>query len=191
MKLYMLLLSFLILPVQADAEIYKWKDKNGAVLYSDVPPPSNIKQETMIGKKNPKPTGLAPLAEVEGDATAAVNRDKAASTKDKSAVGKPVLDKTKAPATQVKTDKVPLSKEEVTTKRAADIDQQQKVEVAKQADLKIKTENCRAARANLATYTNGGRIAKTNENGEKEYLGDADIAQAKADSQRDVEKYCD
>lgn len=187
----MLLLSFLILPVQANAEIYKWRDKDGTVRYSDVPPPSNIKQEAMHGKKIPKPTGLAPLAEVEGDATAAANKDKATLAKDKSATGKAVLDKAKAPATQAKTDKVPLNKEEAAAKRAVDAEQQKKAEEAKQAELKIKAENCRAAKSNLATYTNGGRIAKTNENGEKEFLGDAEIAQAKMDSQRDVEKYCD
>jgi hypothetical protein len=32
---------------------------------------------------------------------------------------------------------------------------------------------------------------KTNEKGEREYLGDADIQKAKIDAQRDVEKYCD
>jgi hypothetical protein len=191
MKLYMLLLSFLILPVQANAEIYKWKDKDGHVRYSDVPPPSNIKQEPMAGKKIFKPTGLAPLAEVEGDATVAANKDKATSAKDKSVVGKSVLDKSKAPAAQAKSDKAPLSKEEAAAKRAIEAEQQKKAEETKQAELKIKADNCRTARSNLATYTNGGRIAKTNENGEKEYLGDADINQAKLDSQNDVDKYCD
>ncbi|PKO50342.1 MAG: hypothetical protein CVU27_08905, partial [Betaproteobacteria bacterium HGW-Betaproteobacteria-20] len=45
--------------------------------------------------------------------------------------------------------------------------------------------------SNLATYTNGGRITKTDESGERTYLGDKDIAAGKADAQRDVEKYCD
>lgn len=184
MKLYMLLLSFLILSTQADAEIYKWKDKNGTVRYSDVPPPSNIKQETMSGRKMPKSTGLAPLATVEGDATVAANKDKAAT-------GAALLDKSKVPASEAKTEKASLSKDAAAAKRAIEAEQQKKAEEAKQADLKIKAENCKAARSNLATYTNGGRIAKTNENGEKEFLGDADIAQAKTDSQRDVDKYCD
>lgn len=59
------------------------------------------------------------------------------------------------------------------------------------ADLKIKQENCVGAKSNLATFTNGGRIAKTNEKGEKYYLGDADISQGKAEAQKDVEKYCE
>jgi hypothetical protein len=47
------------------------------------------------------------------------------------------------------------------------------------------------ARSNFATFNNGGRITKTNEKGEKEFLGNSDISQGKADAQRDIEKYCD
>src|SRR5450830_1523875 len=196
MKLRILLLSLLMLPALASAEIYKWKDKDGSVRYSDVPPPSNVKQEALYGKKIPKPTGLAPLTEVEGDATAAANRDKAASGKDKAIVDKALADKNKTPTDKSKvdkapSDKAPLSKEEAAAKRAKDAEQQKKADEAKQAELKLREENCKSSKSNLATYTNGGRIVKTNEKGEREYLGDADISQAKADSQKDVEKYCD
>jgi|SRR5450830_341863 len=189
MKLRILLLSLLMLPTLASAEIYKWKDKDGSVRYSDVPPPSNVKQEALYGKKIPKPTGLAPLAEVEGDATAAANKDKAI-------VDKALADKNKTPTDKSKvdkapSDKTPLSKEEAATKRAKDAEQQKKADEAKQAELKLREDNCKASKSNLTTYTNGGRIVKTNEKGEREYLGDADISQAKADSQKDVEKYCD
>lgn len=192
MKLLILLISFVILPTLANAEVYKWKDKDGSVRYSDVPPPSNVKQEALYGKKIAKPTGLAPLAEVEGDATVAANKDKAASAKDKPVADKASLDKNKAPADKAKTDKAPpLSKEEAAAKRAKDAEQQKKVDEAKQAELKLRQENCKSSKSNLATYTNGGRITKTNEKGEREFLGDAEIDKAKADSQKDVEKYCD
>lgn len=193
MKLRILLLCLLMLPALASAEIYKWKDKDGKVRYSDVPPPSNVKQEALYGKKIPKPTGLAPLSEVEGDATAAANKDKAASGKDKAIADKAPADKNKAPADKSKapSDKAPLSKDEAAAKRAKDAEQQKKADEAKQAELKLREDNCKSSKSNLATYTNGGRIVKTNEKGEREYLGDADISQGKADSQKDVEKYCD
>lgn len=193
MKLRILLLSLLMLPALANAEIYKWKDKDGKVRYSDVPPPSNVKQEALYGKKIPKLTGLAPLTEVEGDATAAANKDKAASGKDKAIADKALTDKNKAPADKSKapSDKVPLSKEAAAAKRAKDAEQQKIADEAKQAELKLREENCKSSKSNLATYTNGGRIVKSNEKGEREYLGDADISQGKADSQKDVEKYCD
>jgi len=189
MKLRILLLCLLILPALAGAEIYKWKDKDGKVRYSDVPPPSNIKQESLYGKKIPKPTGLAPLTAVEGDATAAANKDKAATANEK-----PVTDKAAS-------DKVPPSKEDVAAKRAKDAEEaatkrakeaeSKKVEEAKQAELKLKQENCKAAQANLKTHSDGGRLVKTNEKGEREYLSDADLEKGKADSQKDIEKYCD
>ncbi len=191
MRLRILLLCAVLLPTLATAEIYKWKDKNGAVRYSDVPPPSNVKQETMYGKKIPKPTGLAPLAAVEGDVTAAANRDKASTTtKDKLLSDKVGSDKAKADV-KSKEDKAPPSKEEAAQKRAKDAEQQKKADEQKKAELETKQANCTAAKQNLATFTNGGRISKTDENGKKEYLGDADISSGKADAQRDVEKYCE
>ncbi|MDZ4141278.1 MAG: DUF4124 domain-containing protein [Methylotenera sp.] len=164
MKLRILLLCLMILPNLAMAEIYKWKDKEGVTRYSDVPPPSNVKQEMMQGKKTPKPTGLAPLTEVEGDATALMNKEKATSGS---------------------------AKEKAAAKRAKDAEASKQEDEAKQAELKLKQENCKVAKSNLATYTNGGRITKTDESGERTYLGDKDIAAGKADAQRDVEKYCD
>lgn len=181
MKLRILLLCVIMLPTLATAEIYKWKDKNGEIRYSDVPPPSNIKQES-YGKKTIKPTGLAPLATVEGDATAAMNKDKEAS-KAKAGTDKAVADAKKA-------DKAPLTKEEAAAKRAKDAEAAKKADEEKQAALQLKQENCRVAKSNLSTYTTGGRIAKTDENGQRLFLGDADIAKGKADAQRDVDKYC-
>ena len=176
MRLRILLLCVVLLPTLASAEIYKWKDNNGTVRYSDVPPPSNVKQESLYGKKIAKPTGLAPLAPVEGDMTAAINRDKATTS---------AKDKAKAD------EKVPPSKEEAAQKRAQDAEKQKQVDAQKKAESDTKQANCIAAKQNLATFTNGGRIAKTDENGKKQYLGDADIGQGKADAQKDVEKYCD
>ena len=184
MKLRILLLCAILLPTMASAEIYKWKDAGGVVRYSDVPPPSNVKQETMYGKKIAQPTGLAPLAPVEGDMTNALNRDKAATlAKDKAQNDKGSADKTKA--VDAKT------KEEAALKRAKDAEQQKKADEQKKTELETKQANCTAAKQNLATFTNGGRISKTDENGKREYLGDTDISQGKADAQKDVDKYCD
>ena len=186
MRLRILLLCVVLLPALASAEIYKWKDKNGVIRYSDVPPPSNVKQEALYGKKIAKPTGLSPLAPVEGDVTAAINRDKAATlAKDKAKTDGKTAD------AKTKDDKAPLSKEDAAQKRAQDAEKQKQVDTQKKAELETKQANCTAAKQNLATFTNGGRIAKTDENGNKQYLGDADIGQGKADAQRDVEKYCE
>lgn len=183
MNLRVLLLCLIALHTMASAagaEIYKWRDKDGNVRYSDVPPPSNVKQEALLGKKIPKPTGQAPLTAVDGDATSAANKQKAIDReKEKVAGGKPGA------------HDAPLSKDDAAAKRARDAETAKKTDEAKQAELKLKEENCKAAQANLKTYTVGGRLMRTNDKGEREYLGDADISKGKTDSQADVDKYCD
>ncbi|MBC7697885.1 MAG: DUF4124 domain-containing protein [Bacteroidia bacterium] len=174
MNLRVLLLCLVILPSIASAEIYKWKDKDGNYRYSDVPPLSNVKKEALVGKKIPKPTVLAPLTAVEGDATSAANRQKMIDN-DKAAGGKPSI------------KEQPMSKDEAAAKRAKNAEAEKNAdEVAKQ-----KQENCLAAKANLKTHTVGGRIARTNANGERENLSDADIKKGIVDSQADIDKYCD
>lgn len=168
MKLRILLLCIMVLPVLAHAEIYKWKDKDGRVRYSDIPPPSNIKQESLYGKKIPRPTGQPPLAPVEGETGDAINKANE----------------------KVSADKSPLSKEEAAIKRANDAEQQKQADEAKQAELKAKEENCSIARANLQSYNQGGRIVKPNEDGTRDYLSDADIAKGRAEAQAEVEKFC-
>jgi hypothetical protein len=56
-----------------------------------------------------------------------------------------------------------------------------------------KTEmdaRCAAARNNVQIYAEGGRIGKLNDKGEREYMGDDEIAAAKEKAQRDVEEAC-
>lgn len=169
MKLGSLLLAAALFPVLATslahAEIYKWKDKDGSIRYSDVPPPSNIKNES-ITRKIPKsgvPAVTAPQAE--------------------SAAGK------SAPANPK--DTPPLSKEELAVKNAKEAEAKKKAEAEKQAELKYRQESCAIARKNLATFNLGGRLATTDEKGERRYLGDDEISKGKAEAQRDVEKFCD
>jgi len=47
-KIFILMLAIgALFPVLANAEIYKWKDTNGVVRYSDTPPPSGIPSESI------------------------------------------------------------------------------------------------------------------------------------------------
>ena len=155
-------------PTLAQAEIYKWKDKNGITRYSDIPPPSNIKNES-IGKKTFKAPTSTAVAPAENGSVPAANAGGTAAPKDAAA----------------------LSKEDAAAKRAQEAEAQKKADEVKQAELKYRQESCAAARTNLRTYTNGGRIMTTDENGERRYLGDEDISKGKADAQQAVEKFCD
>jgi len=157
-----------MLPTLAHAEIYKWKDKDGTTRYSDVPPPSNIKNESM-GKRIPKAVPPAVAAPVESSAATAAGKSSDAAAK----------------------GGAPLTKEEAAAKRAQEAEAQKKADAVKQAELKYRQESCAAARKNQAMFGNGGRMMTTDEKGERRYMGDEEISKGKADAQRDVEKFCD
>ena len=57
LALALFLLAFVLLPgYQAtSAEIYKWKDKDGNVFYSDTPPPAGVDAETKKFKEGAPP----------------------------------------------------------------------------------------------------------------------------------------
>lgn len=161
-----------LLPAIAHAEIYKWKDKDGVTRYSDVPPPSNIKNESM-GRKIPKTPAAAAVAPADAGAAPATGK---ATGKDGAATPK---------------DAAPLSKEEAAAQRAKEAEAQKKADEVKKAELKYRQESCAAARNNLRMYSAGGRLMTTDEKGERHYLGDDEISKGKAEAQEAVAKFCD
>ena len=157
------------LPMLAHAGIYKWKDKDGTVRYTDTPPPSNIKQESINGKKLTKPTGQAPLAPLANtDAT-------------------PSKDEVKVKASNQSLE----SPDEIAAKlRQKNAETEKNNKKEKEAQAKIKEENCKASKANLASYQQGGRVYKMNEKGEREYLDDAGLKAGVEKAQKEVTEYC-
>jgi type IV secretory pathway VirB10-like protein len=157
-----LLLAF---PILGNAEIYKWKDKDGSIRYTDTPPPSNIKQEAIGSKKAVKPSGKEPLAPVENAQA--------------------------APIKVKESSEVPENAEDAAAEqrqRNAEADKRNKQE--KEAEAKRKAENCSAAKANFETYKQGGRVYKMNEKGEREYMSDQDLQAGKAKAQAEIDDNC-
>lgn len=90
----------LLMPVLSHGEIYKWKDKDGSVRYSDIPPPSNIKNEPMLGNKISKPAApVAAPSETQTKGEAAGNtpstKDDAATKRAKDADAQKKIDEAK------------------------------------------------------------------------------------------------
>ena len=175
MKLLPLLLAALALTAVSglsQAEIYKWKDKNGQIRYTDTPPPSNIKQESMSGKKKvPAPTGAAPLSAV-------APADSAAAT---AAVPK-VMPK------DIEPPKNPEDAAAEQRRRNAEVEKNNKKE--KEAEAKRKAENCTGAKANMQTYTQGGRVYKMNEKGEREYMDESGFKAGREKAQQEINENC-
>jgi len=160
-----------VMPVSA--EIYKWRDKDGSIRYTDTPPPAHARQESIGGKRISKPTDRAPLSPVEAEPGKPANVAQPEAAKPKEATGE-VQDSAEAAAEQ--------------RRRNAETEKKNKQE--KEAQAKLKAENCKAAQANMEAYRQGGRVYRTNEKGEREYMDDSDLQQGMAKAQDEINEYC-
>lgn len=142
-------------------DVYKWKDADGRIRYSDAPPQGKIPYDKVIGKKPVAPAPAAGAEDAEGAAPAA----KPAAT--------PVADK-----------------ELEAKKRKAEAENIKKKEQAKQDELKLREENCKTAKSNMQNYKQGGRMYKINEKGEREYLDDKAISDGLDKANKEVEQWC-
>lgn len=151
-------------PLLSNAQVYKWKDKDGSIRYTDTPPPSNIKQETIGSKKAPNPS---------------VNPA-------------PTVTPTEfvKPDTSFKEIPTPESEALAAQKRQNNAEAEKRAKQEKESEAKRKAENCKAARVNYETYNQGGRVFKLNAKGEREFMGDNDLSVAKAQAQREINSNC-
>ena len=161
---FRILFLLLILPLSLHAEIYKWKDSNGVVRYSDKPPSAKTPYESIGSKKAtvappPQPAENAELKKPA--ATDKTEQKKSSTSQDTNAI-----------------------------KRQQAAEETKKKDQSKETELKQKQQNCATAKANLQTYKQGGRIYKATENGEREFMSDADIAQGLAQAEKDIDQYC-
>ncbi len=160
-----LLALFITLP--AAAEVYSWRDKDGNVHYSDVPPPSGA-TKTLPGSARP-PTD----------------------TTDEAAGGTPAAAApTTAPKGAAKGPKSAADMElEFRQRRAAEAEAQAKAEKEK-SEAAEREKNCNQARAHLAALESGQRVVRMNEKGEREYLDDKTRESEGRELRQQIEKMC-
>ena len=151
------------------AEVFKWKDKAGVTRYSDTPPPSNVRLESIDGKRISKTNHQAPLAPV-------VNTN-IATGKIEPTVKEPNSNGDRTDETAAKL-----------RQKNAELEKTNKKE--KESQAKLNDENCKAAKSNLASYKQGGRIYKVNEKGERVYMDDAGLKEGADKAQADISEYC-
>lgn len=163
--------GFSLLALPTAAETYKWTDAEGKVHYSDQPPPSSVKETTVTGKKAPKSAPAPQNGAAQGDGKAADKGKGAAKPAPAAAKTVQELD------AEFKQRQVEAAEKEAAQKKAA-------------SDAADKSKNCEQAKANVALYKEGGRIARANAKGETEYLDDAQIAQELGRAQRLADSWC-
>jgi len=163
----------LMTPMLVNAEIYKWKDKNGVMRYSDKKPPKNVRVDTI------RAGGVSKGKQPVGDTGANTQM-----------VEKPADGKTMAneKADKLKDATQPDAEAESVRAKNEEIEKRN-IRVAAE-EKEWRASNCTAAKANYRSFDQGGRIYKTNEAGERQYLDSAGIAAAKKKAKASIDKFC-
>ena len=142
---------------------WKWRDAGGRTQYSDTPPPPTVAEKDILQRPQASTTSsrrAVPVAPASAASDAPALAPKTADTE---------LD-----------TKRKLAEQEVADKK--------KVEDAKAAAA--RADNCARAKAQMRTFDAGGRISRTNEKGEREFLDDKARAQEAARTRDAIASEC-
>lgn len=148
---------------------WAWKDGNGRLVYSDRPPPSDIKPASIV--RQPNTQALANPAPASGPL------DDAAKADGKSAEGKT------APAPDA--PKTVAERDMEFRKRQQERAENEKKAAEEHNKSATKTAECERARGYMKSLDDGIRIARTDASGNREFLTDEQRA-AEADRTRKI-----
>ena len=149
---------------------WAWKDGNGRLVYSDRPPPSDIKPANVV--RQPNTQTLANPAPSSGPLD-----DAAKSADGKAAQGKA------APAPDA--PKTVAERDMEFRKRQQERAESEKKAAEEQNKSAAKTAECERARGYMKSLEDGVRIARTDASGNREFLTDEQRA-AEADRTRKI-----
>lgn len=149
---FLLLLALLAaLPAQAQ---WKWRDANGVTQYSDLPPPQGTPEKDILQR----PANAQRKAVIIQPVGAAASAAAAAAS---AAAPKPAASRPDAAE----------QKRQEEERQARQKDEQEKQRMAEQ-----RRENCSRAQENLRSLQSGNRITKVNEQGQRVFLDEAQLA---------------
>lgn len=136
---------------------WQWMDKDGRKVFSDRPPPSDIKDKDIL--KQPAGRGLAkaPVAAPEPNEGAA-----------------PVAAATAVPAAKANTPKISGKDAELEArKKKLEEEEVAKKKAEEEKVAKGRADNCERTKKAMATLQSGLRISTTNIKGEREIMDDS------------------
>jgi Domain of unknown function (DUF4124) len=152
----------LALPASAQ---WKWRDKNGVVQYSDLPPPPGIPQHDVLQRSNTGRQGISPTAPAAVAAAGSASAVKGGTD--------PELEAKRRKVEQEKSDR----------SKAEERAQAEKIAEA-------KAENCTRAKGHMKSLEDGVRMARTNAKGEREVFDDKMRAEEKARTREIIASDC-
>jgi len=148
--------------------LWKWRDASGQLHISDKAPPPGTPAKDILaappGGVLPPPAALIPKPAAASAAEAPGTAGSA---------GDSALDKKKKAADLEKVEKEKADRAKLEAGNAA-----------------IRKDNCTRARSALQTLQNGGRMARTNDKGERKYLDDAARADETKRAQEAIASNC-
>lgn len=150
-KAFFLALICLLAAGAAQAQ-WKWRDARGNVQYSDLPPPAGTPDKDILQRPAAAARNIVIVPAGAAPASAASAAGPAAS-----APSKAELD---AAARQKQEQASQAAKQKEEERRAAE----------------LKRDNCARAQASLRNLQSGQRLTRTNENGERVFMDQAQIA---------------
>ena len=151
MRAGLLVALLAVLPAHAQ---WVWKDKDGRVNASDLPPPRGVADKDILQRPEAAARRPAPAPAATPTAAAA-----------------------SGPAARAS---APVDPQLEARRRAAEQEQQAKARAEEEKGNAQRAENCRRARSHLQALESGQRIARINERGEREVIDD----KARADEVR-------
>jgi len=160
-----LLIVACVMAATALAQTYKWVDKDGKIRYGDTPPPG-VNAKTL---STPRGGGSPAVEPAANDTTAGKNA--------------PAKGARKGPLT-------PAEQEMEFRRRAKEAKENAaKAEKDKQ-EADARKQNCQDSRESLRALESGQRIARTDAQGERYVLDEAQTAQEAARARQAVSQWC-
>jgi hypothetical protein len=146
----------------AHAAQWKWTDAQGKIQYSDRPPPPDVTDKQILQRPKGGNTAAAKPTSAEPLAALATQKPSAPSTD-------PALEKKKQA-------------------QAAEEEAKRKAEEEKRAQ--IRASNCDKARKYDKALSQGYRVSRVNEKGEREFLDEKGLAEEAANTRRVMSSNC-
>jgi hypothetical protein len=163
------LAGFICTPSEAQ---WAWKDTNGRLVYSDRPPPSDVKAASIV--RQPTTHALASPVSSSGSDDAA----KPADSKSSDAKSAPTGPKTIA------------ERELEFRKRQQERADSERKAAEEQTKSAAKAAECERARGYMKSLEEGIRIARTDSSGNREFLDDAQRAAEAERTRRIIQSTC-
>ncbi len=159
------LLSVALLTGTAAQAQWKWRDANGGIQLSDVPPPLSVPEKNILQRPGPpRSADAAPPAVSKAGAS--------------------------APSATTVRPKTTLDHEVDQRRKAEEQERQARRKADDERQAAQRHDNCQRAQQAVATMDSGQRIARVNAQGEREFLSDEQRAAERRRAQAVVSSDC-